>query len=407
MLQKIGMLRFLIVLCSGILLFHTPVCAKSYTLGSVQEVADEKKQPLTLTAKAAVLMDGENGRILYAKCADEVMANASTTKILTAIVVLEHCDLREKVCVSKHAAARPKVRLGIREGEQYYVEDLLYAMLLKSCNDCASALAEHVAGSEEAFSKLLNEKADAIGCRQTFFITPNGLDAKKDGKIHGTSAKDLALMTRYALSNETFCDIIRTRSHTFSDVAGKRTHTVSNTNRFLQMDEDAIGVKTGYTSQAGYCFVGACRSEERLFISVVLGSGWPPHKNEKWNDTQKLMSYGKEQFTMRELYQELHLKPFAVMDGVVSEVPICQSKKSMRLLLSDEDDVTRKVTYFAEHDAPVLKGQVVGKVSYYVNDILYDETELYTLLASEKYDYFYCLKKVIANYLMTNEKQNG
>ena len=140
----------------------------------------EKPDQNSLYAKAAVLMDADSGRILYEKNGHQAMANASTTKILTCIIALENCDLDSEVTVSTLAASQPKVHLGMREGQKFYLKDLLYGLMLESYNDCAVAIAEHIAGTTGAFAKLMNDKAEEIGCEDSYFITPNGLDAKNE-----------------------------------------------------------------------------------------------------------------------------------------------------------------------------------------------------------------------------------
>ena len=168
---------------------------------AVQAPGEEAPAPLELRARAAVLMDGDTGRILYGKNQDQTLPMASTTKIMTCILALENASLDDVVEVSSYAASMPDVQLNIREGEQYRLGDLLYSLMLESHNDTAAAIAEHVAGTREAFADMMNQKARDIGCRDTFFITPNGLDAEDPdtGRIHSTTAAELAGILRYCL----------------------------------------------------------------------------------------------------------------------------------------------------------------------------------------------------------------
>ena len=149
-------------------------------------------EEINLNAKAAVIMDAESGKILYEKSKDQKMPNASTTKILTCLYILKHCDLDQMAEVSKNAAMQPKVRLGVREGEKYKVKDLLYGLMLESYNDCAVVLAEHAEGSVEKFEKRMNQMAENIGTLNTHFVTPNGLDGIDKKGRHETTAQDLA-----------------------------------------------------------------------------------------------------------------------------------------------------------------------------------------------------------------------
>lgn len=160
--------------------------------------ADEKT--LRLYAKAAVLMDADSGRVLYERCGDEQLAMASTTKIMTLIVTLENANLEDIVTVSTYAASMPPVHLGIRNGEKYRLKDLTLSLMLESHNDSAVAIAEHVGGSVEQFAALMNQKAQEIGCKNTYYITPNGLDAVQGEKFHSTTARDLALVMSYCIT---------------------------------------------------------------------------------------------------------------------------------------------------------------------------------------------------------------
>lgn len=249
-----------------------------------------------LYALSAVLMDGENGRVLYGKEAYKGRPNASTTKVMTCILALELAKGDDYVQVSGNAASQPQTRLGMREGQQFYLEDLLYSLMLKSHNDSAVAIAEHIGGSVEGFAEKMNEKAKELGCKDTHFVTPNGLDGEDEGGIHHTTARDLALIMAYAIKNATFVHITQTRDYTFTDISGKKHYSVHNTNAFLDMETGVISGKTRFTGNAGYCYVCAVRQDERLFIVALLGCGWPGNKNYKWSDTKKLLSYGRENY---------------------------------------------------------------------------------------------------------------
>lgn len=249
-----------------------------------------------LYALSAVLMDGENGRVLYGKEAYKGRPNASTTKVMTCILALELAKGDDYVQVSGNAASQPQTRLGMREGQQFYLEDLLYSLMLKSHNDSAVAIAEHIGGSVEGFAEKMNEKAKELGCKDTHFVTPNGLDGEDEGGIHHTTARDLALIMAYAIKNATFVHITQTRDYTFTDISGKKHYSVHNTNAFLDMETGVISGKTGFTGNAGYCYACAVRQDERLFIVALLGCGWPGNKNYKWSDTKKLLSYGRENY---------------------------------------------------------------------------------------------------------------
>ena len=182
---------------------------------------------IRLYAKSAVLMDADSGRVLYERNGYEQMAMASTTKIMTLIVTLEHANLDDTVAVSAYAASMPDVQLHIRQGENYRLGDLIYSLMLESHNDSAVAIAEHVGGSVEGFAALMNQKAEEIGCEHTYYITPNGLDATDGDKFHSTTARDLALVMSYCIKKspqkDKFLEITRTQSYSFTYASGQRS----------------------------------------------------------------------------------------------------------------------------------------------------------------------------------------
>ena len=168
-------------------------------------------------------MDAESKRVLYEKNGTEHMPNASTTKIMTCILALEQGNLEDEVKISSYAASMPQVRLGMDTKDSFQLKDLLYSLMLESHNDSAVAIAEHIAGSVEEFAKKMNQKAKELGCTDTYFITPNGLDATDETGVHGTTAEDLAKIMSYCIQNETFLEITRTPSHQFTNLAGTKS----------------------------------------------------------------------------------------------------------------------------------------------------------------------------------------
>ena len=347
-----------------------------------------------LNALSACLMDAESGRVLYEKNGYQEMPMASTTKIMTCLVILENAPADEIVTVSRYASTMPDVQLGITEGEQYYVGDLLYSLMLESHNDVAVALAEHVGGSVEAFCDMMTARAKSIGAYHTSFKTPNGLDA--DG--HYTTAADLARIGSFALTNEEFVAITNTASHTFQEINGKRSFTVNNKNRFLEMMDGAIGIKTGFTGKAGYCFVGGVKREDRTLVSVVLGCGWPPNKNLKWTDTTALMEYGLENYEKQNIFEENpDIEPVAVYGGKETEVPLT-CRGSLELLMREDERVTVEYSLVSGLTAPVELGTQAGTADYYVNEELIASFPVMTEEAVEKLDLAFCLSWVLENF---------
>ncbi|WP_167954745.1 D-alanyl-D-alanine carboxypeptidase family protein [Anaerosporobacter faecicola] len=321
---------------------------------------------LQLNARAACLMDASNMRILYGKEADQEMPMASTTKIMTLIVTLENANLDDVVKVSKNAAKQPDVQLNMQTGDEYKLGDLLYSLMLESHNDTAVAIAEHVGGTVEGFAQMMNKKAQELGCTHTNFVTPNGLDSMTEE--HYTTARELGKIASYAIQNQQFREIVNTPNWTFKELTKGTSYSVSNKDRFLYIYDGAIGIKTGFTNKAGYCFVGAVEKGEKTLVSVVLASGWPPNKNYKWKDTTSLMDYGMNNYQLEEIFDDTKLyEPVYVKRGKESYVDLyCEG--TLQLLKSKSEEV--KVIYEIEKEvkAPVVANQEVGVAKYYLED---------------------------------------
>lgn len=396
----------------------TEKTVKTFHTGKAQE--DGKAEP-ELHALSAVLIDADSGRVLYGKNENEIRPMASTTKIMTCIVALEHAELTDVVTVSSYAASRPKVKLYMKRGERYRLEDLLYSIMLESHNDSAAAIAEYIGSRElgekvteqtseadsrrylKVFAGLMNQKAEETGCVNTWFITPNGLDAreeieekKKDGpvekieKVHSTTARELAQILRYCIKDsgkrEAFLKITGTKSYAFSTLADNpRSFSCTNHNAFLGMMEGALTGKTGFTNQAGYCYVGALRRDNRTYIVALLGCGWPGNKTYKWADTRALMEYGLKHYKSRTVELSFETPKILVQNGVpgcgnfccpcVTDTYIACEDKKFTCLMSDEDTLEAKVTLSPQDtresllywNAPLKKQEQVGTLELCLN----------------------------------------
>ena len=404
----------------------------------------EAEPTLSLYATAAVLMDGDTGRVLYEKNGEQFLANASTTKIMTCILALEYGNPADTVEVSRRAAGMPKVKLCMKEGEHFLLEDLLYSMMLESHNDSAMAIAEHVGGSMEGFADMMNRKAEEIGCENTLFLTPNGLDAQKtvleegggsEISTHGTTAEDLAKIMAYCAFHspkaEEFLKITRTTAYTFQSAEG-RSFSCVNHNAFLTMMEGALTGKTGFTNKAGYCYVGALERDGRRFTIALLACGWPNHKTYKWSDARTLFSYGLENYTYHSLteasYEKDLLAPIPVKDGQTAHLGEEYSvsveirpagiqkgeerhdgvdfvalkenqKESIGILLKEGEKIETKSRVASDLTAPVQKGAVVGEIVYSAGDTLLYKEEIVTAEAVERIDFLWCLTKVCRIFL--------
>ena len=359
-------------------------------------------QELKLNAKAAVIMDAESGKVLYGKSKDQKMPNASTTKILTCLYILEHCDIDQMAKVSKNASMQPKVRLGVREGESYKVKDLLYGLMLESYNDCAVVLAEYAAGSVEKFEKRVNQMAAKLGASNTHFVTPNGLDGtEKDGR-HETTAQDLAKIMARCIKNQQFLEITQAKQHTFTDGSGKRTFTCNNHNALLSTMQGAISGKTGYTSKAGYCYVGAIKQKNMTMTVSVLASGWPPHKTYKWNDVRKLVQYVTDNYEKREIIADTNnVKEINVNNGLKQKVPLRTGNPKATFLIKKTDQIKIESILPSSMNAPVKKGQKVGEIRYLVNGKSQKNIPIYANQDVKQKDYWYYFEKIIQRFTLT------
>lgn len=372
--------------------------AGAETGNSPVEIAESE-----IYAQSAVLMDAASGRVLYNKAGEKFRPNASTTKILTCIVALENADLDELVTVSEYAASMPDVQLNVNVGEHYRLEDLLYSLMLESHNDSAVAIAEHVGKTVENFASMMNSKAEEIGCTNSFFVTPNGLDkaaayTAEDGttqeRNHGTTAVDLAKIMSYCVlrspKKDIFLKITRTSSYSFSNkepaeggtgqaADGGRHFSCTNHNAYLSMDAEALSGKTGFTSAAGYCYVGSVQSRGRTFVVALLACGWPNNKNYKWKDCRRLFSYAKDCYHYHSLdalgieFEQVEIARAANKTYDLKEKTYCQptADLSMEILLADWEKLDVKIQYPRKIAAPLTTEKTIGTVEIFIGETFY------------------------------------
>lgn len=393
------------------------------------DLTNEKKvsEP-NLYARSAVLMDADTGRVLYEKNGYQVMPMASTTKIMTCIIGLEYGHLDDIVTISPYAAKQPKVRLGMHAGEQFILRDLFYSLMLESHNDSAVAIAEHIGSAllekeitidtteeqskqyVQCFINMMNQKARDIGCFDTCFISPNGLDATMMGysgecKTHATTAADLAGIMRYCImesvKKDSFLEITRTKNTSFSNVLGNCTYNCANHNAFLTMMEGALSGKTGFTVKAGYCYVGALERNSKTFIVALLACGWPNNKGYKWSDTKKLMNYGLENYEYRNLCENgIKLEPISVLDGQKCSVALKVEHNPCKILMNPGEEIRIQTNMPKQLQAPVEKNEIVGNVNYYIGDAIVQSYPVYTLEKVARINYLWCLNQMIGEFFL-------
>lgn len=343
-------------------------CVYGFFEGTVQEEQEyviETTSSLDvpkLNARAAILYDATYGRILYEKNSKSKRANASTTKMLTAIVAYEEGNLDDMVTVSQKSANTGGSSISLRKGDKLTLNDLIKGLLVHSGNDAAVAIAEHISGSVEEFAKLMNSKAEEIGARDTHFVTPHGLDASE----HYSTAHDLMLIASNLLEIPYLADIVSKTSVELS--INNQSRIIGTTNEMLSIYNGADGVKTGFTGDAGRCIVTSATQNNRKLISVVLGCDT---KKDRTMDSVKLLNYGYNAF------KEMDLKRF-VKESVC--ITIEKSEGEFYKLTKDinlkyplkEDEISKiRVKYNAQSNlvAPVEKGKVVATTEIFLDSV--------------------------------------
>ncbi len=314
-----------------------------------------------IAATSAILLNGSSNQVLYEKNADTQLANASTTKVLTGIIVLDRCNLQDKVIISNRAASTPEASIWLKEGETLTVEQLLYALLIQSANDAAVALAEHAAGSVESFAEVMNQTASGLGTTNSNFVTPNGLDDPN----HYTSARDLALITSYAMRNPEFRKIIKTESYEIPWPDNPWSRVCENHNKLFDIYPYATGVKTGYTNKAGKCLIGSAEKDGRELISVILNGG-----DNYFQDTATLMEYGFDEY-VEVVYARAGEELFQVEVGNMPEsstaaAPLNDLTALVRIDHVDES-LNGTLHYRKWLDYPVEEGQEIGSLVVSIN----------------------------------------
>lgn len=318
--------------------------------------------PPKIHAESAILMDAKTGQILYEKNSHMRSAPASTTKVLTAIIAIESGRLGDEVRVSLRAASTAGSSMHLSPGQRISLRELVTGLLLRSGNDAAVAIAEHLAGSVENFVHLMNHKAELLNALGSHFVNPHGLTAVD----HYSTAFDLAWMTRYALTNPIFATIVNTRETSIDwlDKRGKEhDQNLRNTNKLLWLLEEVDGVKTGTTNQAGPCLISSATRKNQQLIAVVL------HDHSRWNDSMQLLKYG---FDTYELYD------YANKDDILSSIPV--EKGLAALVDATIDNHASIVVKAAEYDrltvtvdlpeklkAPVYQGQKIGEIIFFID----------------------------------------
>ncbi|TYQ16008.1 UNVERIFIED_CONTAM: D-alanyl-D-alanine carboxypeptidase (penicillin-binding protein 5/6) [Acetivibrio alkalicellulosi] len=334
---------------------------------SIETTTNKSVAPPKIEAGAAIVLDTISGRVLYEKNAHSRKAIASTTKIMTAIVAIEKGDLEDKVKVSKKAASIWGSTINLQTGEELTLNELLYGMLIKSGNDAAIAVAEHIGGSVEGFVDMMNKKAMDLGLKDTSFKNPHGLDANG----HYSTAYELAILTRYALDNPVFSKIVATQS---TYIANRNLHT---TNEMLGMYHGADGVKTGYTGKAGRCLVTSATRDNWRIVSVVLNCS---SRTTRAQSSKSILDYAFYNYKIYDLLKSGEtIGNIKVYKGQKdSVVATAMEDIIIPLTLLEKERLEKKIELREIINAPVFENVEVGKVKFYIDGELIAQSGITT-----------------------------
>ena len=359
---------------------------QSLTPSSVKSIS--KKANIETYSPNCLLMDAKTGTVLYEKNGYEVTYPASTTKIMTAILTLEHCNLTDKATASYDSVFTVPygyTNANIQVGEELTINQLLHVLLIPSANDAANVLAEHIAGSVESFATMMNTKAREIGCLNTNFVNPNGVHDDN----HTTTAYDLALMGRYAMQNETFRQIVGTTIYTLpaTNKYEENDRVFGNTNDLIRKNESdrvdnyyyeyATGIKTGYTNAAHNCIVASSKKDDQEFIVVILGASTTENGlSERYLDCKTLFNYAFENYSLKTLQQSGSLlKTIDIKNAnifhknlnvnIEKEITVVYDNSTKVLSINPNVEINQDLK------APISENTVIGKITYNVDGVEY------------------------------------
>lgn len=404
MIKRISKIFFVIILI--MLLFTTHIYADDENEIYENIIEESEKQEIeaaassdtkpTINSRRYAVYDRLSGRCIYGKDENKQTAMASTTKIMTSIVVVENCNLDDVVIVTAKAAGTGGSRLGLHTDDEIKVLDLLYGLMLKSGNDAAVALAIHTSGSVEEFAKLMNQKAEELGLKDTNFVTPHGLDNSE----HYTTAYELAKITDYALKNETIAKIVKTKTATI--YINGNSMQINNTNELLGNVEGVYGVKTGFTNNAGRCLVTSVKRGDMDVIIVVLGADT---RKDRAKDTMKLIEYAYKRFYIFNV-EEVIKQEFELWKQInQNRIYVNKAANSLELKL-DEVKIKKvatdmnpaiEINVVSYIEAPIDINTRIGTVTVKIGDEIIEEIEIKAQKEVKKrgvVDYFSIIAKI-------------
>lgn len=333
--------------------------------------ADIMTEP-TINSRAAIVYDRNSGQILFGKNENEKRKMASTTKIMTAIIVIENSHLDDIVAISSKAAGTGGSRLGLHTNDKISVKNLLYGLLLCSGNDAAVALAEHVGGTVSGFAELMNQKCSDLGLISTHFVTPHGLDNEE----HYTTAYELAIITNYALKNDIFRKVVGTKNYTIT--INNSSKTLSNTNELLGNLDGVYGVKTGFTNGANRCLVTAVKRDQLDIICIVLGADT---KKDRTKDSIELIEYVFQNFEPVNIKEKINeefnnwklcnLSNFHIEKGTSNNIELQLDDLSYDFLPIHRNYIDSISIYiYCDNtlEAPIASNSIIGYLTISINN---------------------------------------
>ena len=320
---------------------------------TIYAFGEHKSDAISLSARSAVLYQPENDVFLFSKDAESRLPMASTTKIMTALIAIEQCDMSEIVEIDDSAIGVEGSSAYLKKGDVLTMEELLYALLLQSANDAAVAIACHISGNTGSFSTLMNDRARKMGLNNTSFDNPHGLDSEG----HYTTARDLAIIASVALKNDCFLKIVSTYKKTFA--TEERSRTYVNHNKLLWMYDGCIGVKTGFTKKSGRCLVAAAERDGLRFITVTLDAP------SDWSDHTKMLDYGFDSLERIRLSKGFdHIYKIPVIGGINSELTVANTDDRYIIIPRNDAAVEEQIKLVRYVIAPIYRGEILGEIIY-------------------------------------------
>ncbi len=358
---------------------------------------DYPQMQVEVRAKSALLMEASTGRVLMAQNADERLYPASVTKIMSMLLVVEALEngkiqLTDVVTASANASKKGGSQIWLKDGEQMTVDELLKATAVASANDACTALGEYIAGSDDAFVKLMNDRAKQLGMNNTNFDNCTGLDDTTDS--HYTTAYDIALMSRELLKH----DLIRNYSTVWMDTLRNGETQLVNTNKLIKSYDGATGLKTGTTSKAGCCVSASAERDGLELIAVVMGSD---NSNDRFNSARAMLDWGFANYSAVTLSTDASLiTDVNVINGVCEKItPVIRDESTVVVQKGREGDITQSVELAVDVEAPVEENQVLGSVSFILDGERIAEYKLYSPQAVEKLSFFERYKRMLSRLL--------